>query len=273
MGLGDDILATGQAIKRGLKAGGVVFGRSRDMPRKSSMYDHVAWINCPGAQHFVQEYGGKRAYYDYQRSNGKRVVLHEDYRPYPGELNIEPELKEIRDLLPKRDERPVVAIHTEVKRMFSGDNRMWPWAHWQELAGELLRAGYHVWQIDPPGVEQVHPDVPHFRFGLGETYKLRNKYLERYGLRKALAALSQVDLVVCPEDIMHHAAAALGVQAVVLYGGRTNPLLLGYPTQRNITTDEEWCGMRVPCDHCKRAMRSITPDRVMAEVVEALDSD
>lgn len=244
-------------------------GRSPERRRNSSMWDHVPWINPPGgAPNFLREFGGCREYIDYPRSSGKCVALKESYRPYPGELNLAVEIEQVRLELPPTT-RPVVALHTEVKRMFSGDNRMWPWAHWKELASELLAAGFAVWQLDPPGVKPLHRDVPHFGFGKGETYKLR-KYLERYGLRKVLAALTFVDLVVCPEDIFHHAAAALDVPAVVIYGGRTNPLLLGYESQRNLTAREEWCGMRAPCDHCKAAMADITPDRVMAEVVDAL---
>lgn len=243
MGWGDDIMAVGAAIARGWKRGGCIIGRSTDKPNRSPMYRGLDWVNPPGARHFLRSYNGYREYFDYKRSNAKRQVLHENHRPHPGELSL-PE--------PSGDVRGVI-LHTQVKTSFSGDNKRWPWAYWVELRRELEANGVEVWQVDPPGSQ-----------GLGCSW-----YSDA-DVRKSLAQLQAASAVVTSEGLLHHAAAALEVPAVVLWGGRTDPRILGYPGQANLTSREEWCGSRRPCDHCAAAMRDITPDQVMAEVLEVM---
>jgi len=240
MGYGDDILAVGQAIKLGYKDGGVEIGRNRKRLHHSPMFRGLGWVNSTTGRHFLKDYIGRRGYVDYAKSNSARIALLDDYRAHPGELALGPS-----------GGAGAVVIHTDVKRSFSGENRMWPASYWEELVREL---DCEVLQVDPPGT----PLVP------GTVRKVEEDP------RRALAWLQGAALLVTTEGLFHHAAAALGVPTIVLWGGRTNPRILGYESHRNLTALEEWCGSRVPCDHCKMAMAAITPDRVMAEAVEVL---
>lgn len=82
-------------------------------------------------------------------------------------------------------------------------------------------------------------------------------------VRQALAIVANAKLVVTTDGMLHHAAAALGVPAVVLWGGVVSPKILGYPTHTNIWNGAKPCGSFAHvCQHCKDAMSSITLEQV-----------
>lgn len=122
-------------------------------------------------------------------------------------------------------------------------NKNWGHARWQEL-------------ID------ASPSLPWLQIGMGT--QLRGvRRLTTPSFRHAAAVIARVRAAVLPEGGLHHAAAALGTRAVVLFGGYISPVQTGYPEHVNIFTGGEPCGMRVPCDHCKSALAAITPARVL----------
>ena len=91
--------------------------------------------------------------------------------------------------------------------------------------------------------------------------------------RRAAAVISAARACVLPEGGLHHAAAALGVPAVVVFGGFTPIELTGYPGHVNIGASlGEACGMRQPCDHCQKWMAKIAPVAVFAELRRILDA-
>lgn len=81
--------------------------------------------------------------------------------------------------------------------------------------------------------------------------------------RHAAAALMFTSSAVLPEGGLHHAAAAVGTRAVVIFGGFISPQQTGYALHENIFTGVVPCGMRVPCDHCRESMSHITVDGVL----------
>src|SRR5262249_52788187 len=81
--------------------------------------------------------------------------------------------------------------------------------------------------------------------------------------RDALCILSLARLYVGPEGGLHHAAAALGVPAVVIFGGFSSPRATGYPWHSNIAAPGKPCGSIAYCAHCREAMASITVERVL----------
>jgi len=102
-------------------------------------------------------------------------------------------------------------------------------------------------------------------------------YQPRHGLRRldrvevatapdfrcAVAALAGFDLVVTPEGGLHHAAAAVGVPAVVLFGGFAPPAVLGYAGHQNLTGGAtSACGSLRECPHCRAALGRITVEEV-----------
>src|SRR5262249_3229320 len=81
--------------------------------------------------------------------------------------------------------------------------------------------------------------------------------------RDALCVLSLARLYIGPEGGLHHAAAALGVPAVVIFGGFNSPKATGYAWHSNIVAPGEPCGTVAYCLHCRDAMKSITVERVL----------
>jgi ADP-heptose:LPS heptosyltransferase len=84
--------------------------------------------------------------------------------------------------------------------------------------------------------------------------------------RHAAAALAFARAAVLPEGGLHHAAAAVNLPAVVIFGGFISPAQTGYAIHENIFTGVVPCGMRVPCDHCRDAMDNIPPAAVLSRL-------
>lgn len=91
--------------------------------------------------------------------------------------------------------------------------------------------------------------------------------VETARFRDALSLLAGASLFVGTDGALHHAAAALGVPAVVIWTGYSSPRHLGYETQVNIHDGSEPCGtFSKVCQHCLRKAKSIDPDYVNAVV-------
>ncbi len=91
--------------------------------------------------------------------------------------------------------------------------------------------------------------------------------------RHAAAVLQLAAAAVLPEGGLHHAAAALGVRAVVIFGGYISPVQTGYPEHVNLFTGGEPCGWRKPCAHCRAAMDAIAPEQVAHELQALLANE
>lgn len=163
------------------------------------------------------------------------------------------ELREAWRLLPGVQRHIVLEPH--VKGTFSGPNKRWPWEHWVELAAELRKLGHELAQVSDPVHAQTLPGVTR---------------VETDDVRLALAVLMRSRLLITTDGLLHHSAAAMKVPAVVLWGERTNPEILGYPEHVNLTTGSNWCGSVKTCDHCLEAMQSLTVSSVLEKVKECL---
>lgn len=86
--------------------------------------------------------------------------------------------------------------------------------------------------------------------------------------RDACGVLASASAYVGPEGGLHHAAAALGLPAVVIFGGFISPETTGYPSHVNLADSGPGspCGTWRLCEHCRAALARITP----AQVIEAL---
>ena len=82
--------------------------------------------------------------------------------------------------------------------------------------------------------------------------------------------LATARLAILPEGGLHHAAAALGVPSIVLFGGFISPRQTGYPHQVNVFTGGTPCGWRVRCGHCAAAMKKIEPERILDRALSLL---
>lgn len=90
--------------------------------------------------------------------------------------------------------------------------------------------------------------------------------------RHAAAVLSVCRAYVGTEGGLHHAAAAVGTPAVVIFGGFISPAVTGYAAHRNLFTGTGLgCGSRLNCTHCRKAMENITVDQVVTELEKLLN--
>ena len=136
-------------------------------------------------------------------------------------------------------------------------NKDWGWARWQALV--RLRRDVDWVQLGPPGTRLLDGA----------------RLVATADFRTACALLSGARAAVLPEGGLHHAAAALRVPAVVIFGGMTSPANTGYETHVNLFETmggASPCGQRLPCDHCARAMAAITPEAVADHLERILDA-
>ena len=91
--------------------------------------------------------------------------------------------------------------------------------------------------------------------------------------REAAAVLASCSALVCQEGYLMHAATALGIPAVVIYGGFIAPWESGYEQNINLFTKLPCspCWLRGPCPYDKECMKQISVDDVMNSVSVALN--
>lgn len=236
MGLGDELLAAGEARRM-----------RRTDPRKVRIIDrrgiprwHEVWDGCPDiartrdTQVQVLRNGpGCRPYIDYPRSTPQRWGW-TNYRPEPAQLG---------HVKANEAARGCVLIEPHIK---SGASPNKQWGKWHEL----VKRPFPWLQVGPRGTT-VLPGA---------------RFIETNSIREAQAALTACAAAVLPEGGLHHLAAAVGLRAVVLFGGYIGPEQTGYEMHRNIFTGVKACGSRLPCEHCRVSMSAITVHQVVGEL-------
>ena len=136
-------------------------------------------------------------------------------------------------------------------------NRCWPSDHWWQLSAVLRSlAPLNVVQLDHPAVDAL-PNVPR---------------IAHDGFRQACGVLASATLFVGPEGGLAHAAAALGIPSVILWGGCISCDVLGYPEHVNLVFDHPQtpCGSPKPCDHCQLAWSTLSVPYVVEQVMGVL---
>lgn len=259
MGYGDQLMATGMA--RGARDRGrrIAFGDRRLIrwdSRSAEVFGGNPNIAPPGAERdqdieWLGYYKGQRLYNSHDRAKN-RWIWNMDFRPIPGEVFF--------DQNEKRNGRRagsgfvVIEPHVEAHKS-SGPNKDWGFDNYQEVATRLIADGHKVIQFKSKTIRQTLDGVPR---------------LPTLSFRDALAILSHAALYIGPEGGLHHGAAAVDTQAVVIFGGFIPPQVTGYHDHANLTGGAEACGSLSPCEHCKKAMRSISVDEVYAAAKERL---
>jgi Glycosyltransferase family 9 (heptosyltransferase) len=250
MGYGDDIMASGFA--RGMRAQGkrAAFGDKTRIiwgPWSAEIFRHNPNVAKPGCERdrdlqWIDYYKGHR---NYNRLDAvkQRWVWNYEFKPKPGELFFDAEEREFA----ARAGRDFALIEPNVPWHKSvAPNKDWRLKNYQAVADMLLSEGNDVVQTS------------HGRDRLSGV-----RVITTPTFRHALAVLSRAKLAIIPEGGLHHGAAALGVRAVVLFGGFIPPAVTGYDGLHiNLTGDAEACGSLRPCKHCFDAMSRITIDEV-----------
>jgi len=168
-----------------------------------------------------------------------------DYKPEVGELYFSTWERQFGS-----EHSGLVIIDPTVKNTAS-PNKQWPHDCWRELVRLLRHNGLEPIQVGPP-----------------KTVSAVGAYvLETPSFRAAAAVLARAKVAVVHEGGLHHAAAAVGLPAVVIYGGFISPRQTGYDMHANLFTGGEPCGWRIPCRHCEEAMAKIEPQLVLEEAL------
>lgn len=248
MGWGDELMASGQAKRAQLTDSRKVQIIGAD---GAARWNEI-WQNNPRIAH-PSEIG-----------NFQRIVNGGNARPYilakthekwiwrnfdctPGEIYFNANEKNFA-----KQFKPQVIIEPTLKPKASMNKQ---WGYWQEFARLADRQGIMLTQLAPSGISD-----------------LKNvNVIHTYDFRHACAVLANATAYVGHEGGLHHAAAALNVPGVVIYGGFISPKQTGYDLHKNLFTGNEPCGMRVPCQHCAKAMAEITPRMVLDNLMEILN--
>lgn len=236
MGMGDCIMSS--ALAEPMPAGRrAVFGDGK-VPVWSTIWENnpkIAGTSGPDTS-WIADYPGNRPYI--KAIEPKRYVFNEQFRAPYGRIYLTPQERDWAAHQMKGDYilvEPYVKDNVPILKL--GANKAWN--GWDEL---------------------LKMDMPWLQIG---DRKPKTRQVITGNVRKALAMVAQAKLVVTTDGMLHHAAAAFGVPAIVLWGGVVSPKILGYPTHINIWNGANPCGSYAEvCPHCREAMDSISVDQV-----------
>lgn len=248
MGWGDELMAAGEARRIHQTTGAKVRIVARAGGRttlSSALWDNIDYIAKPGepAEASVVDSPFERPYRAGIGPDGSRW---REYQPVPAEIRLTPG----EHALAAAAGEGFVLIEPHVKAARDGaENRRWGWDRYAALVSS--RPGLRWVQVGKPELATL-PGVVRLRTD---------------SFRKACAVLARAAAYVGPEGGLHHASAALGIPAIVIFGGYISPKVTGYPSHVNLFSGSGLgCGRQQGCG-CD-CMARITPD----EVAGALDA-
>lgn len=258
MGFGDEVIGSGLA--RGAVARGkrIAFGDGKKIIWSSQAHEvfkNNPNVARPGEENlpnieWIHHYNGQRLY---GFTSGGRWIFNPRFQCCPGEFFFSDE----ESLFGQGLHDIEVVIEPRVKRhgACSGSNKQWPVLRYQKLVHNLMELRYRCVQLVPPQSKPLLTGA-------------RALYTPSY--RHAAMVLSKARLYIGPEGGLHHAAAAVGLPAVVLFGGFANPKVTGYSDHVNLTGGANSCGKIADCAHCQEAMHAIKVIDVMQEALALL---
>lgn len=247
MGWGDELMAAGQAARVSRETGG---RRVAILDRHGQARVHEIWegldfispVKGPGIE-TVRNGAGCRPYIEYpftSAGHGYTAWRARDNRPV-----ISPRLAARAPA-----DAPFVLIEPTIKALANVNKQ---WHGWQAVVDAM--PGVAFVQCRPPGA----PGAP-----------LRGvQVVQTSAFLDAVRVLGRAALYLGAEGGMHHAAAALNVPAVVIFGGSPSVQATGYPDHTNLGGRTP-CGRWQPCAHCAEIMNAITPESVVQAVKETL---
>lgn len=234
MGWGDDLISTGIAKKAHLKTGKNVLIGDGSRVHWSPVFDGNPRLAKEGPGVWVKSYPGCRPYI--KTIEEGRYVFNDAFRVEPGELYI-----------PKLTKSDYVYIEPNIKGEIS-NNKDWGFDNWQRV-------------VDSVNVRWVQ----------GKGRRLRGvEQIETQSFLEASSLLTGAFLFVGTDGGLHHAAAALGVPAVVVWTGFSPSRVLGYDSHINLQANVKACGRFKDCDHCRKAAKQITPEMVIESVLRLI---
>jgi ADP-heptose:LPS heptosyltransferase len=262
IGLGDNLIATGMA--RGAHARGkrIAFGDGQQIiwdNNSETIFRGNPNIAAPGDENAadIEWIAFHRGHRIYNRQGANNWIWNYDFRPIPGEFYFsDDELRYAR----RQHGRGFIVIEPSLPpRKGSSPNKDWGFKNYLKLAQRLTEQGHVVRQFKYSGVDR---HIDHVR-----------PHIKPPTFRHAAAVLANAALYIGPEGGLHHAAAAVGIPAVVLFGAWIPPQVTGYDTHTNISVggSYDFCGSLKQCDHCREAMARISVDEVEAAALGILE--
>jgi ADP-heptose:LPS heptosyltransferase len=249
MGIGDQIMGSGMARGASSRGKRVAFGEKGRIiwdQHSEMVFRGNPNIAPPGTEQagdleWIPFFKGNRLY---NHREGDRWVWNLDFHATPGELCLSREEKKFAREHGRRD---YVVIEPNVPAYKSvAANKQWPVNRYAEVATQLKAKGYHVVQ-----------------FYNGKGFRIPDaRAISTPSFRLAAALLARAALYIGAEGGLHHAAAALNIPGVVLFGGFIPPSVTGYASHTNLTGGADACGSLLPCKHCKMAMDAISTNDV-----------
>lgn len=253
MGFGDEIMGSGLAKGAAQRGKRIAFGNGNRIiwrPPAYEIYRNNPNVAPPGSERdsdlvWIAHYPGDRVYNYYPGGDHWKW---KDFTPIPGEIYFDNDEIEFG----KQFGSGFIVIEPNVPEEKSvAVNKRWPFERWQIVADQLRKEGHEIVQFRHRGGRALQ--------GVHE--------IKTPTFRKALTVLGHARMFLGCEGGMHHGAAAVGIGAVVLFGGFISPRTTGYGFHSNLFTaaNGEACGSLNECEHCKQAMLAITPDMVLTE--------
>lgn len=244
MGLGDEIMVAGRAAALAAKRGApVTIVDEAGRPR-----EHVIWQGNPAIVQdspiTIRDHPGHRGYI-LRWDPGPRAVFDPTYRNrnHPGRI-YPPSWA--REWAHANIPRGCIIVEPVVRRP-SSMGKDWGAERWAQVVSRL------------EGVIQIGEDGGR---------PMVAPWIKTPTVWHAAAAIERASLVLTPEGGMHHMAGALGVRAVVIYGGFTHPDTTSYETETSLYFGGPGspCGRYDDCPHCTAALAAITPDMVLEAI-------
>ena len=272
MGYGDDLMGTGLArmIREQFPEAKMVFGNPDSYHDPATNRLNVHWCdmfeNNPILVHpdtpakqliCIPDFEGHRTYIDYEKSVSamhqglmqyEKFAWQPDFKAPRGEIYFTDDEKSAASEIALRLPYPYFVIEPNLAGKPWVNKKGWPIERWQAVVDAL------------PGVSFIQMSTGEHLNGVHQV--------QTPTFRQACGILACAGALVTTEGGLHHAAAALDVPAVVLWGHYTSPDILGYDDQINIRHAEGiGCGYTfVECEECQKSMHDIKVD----EVVEAI---
>lgn len=240
MGLGDELMALGEAKKLALQQNRrVCICDLEGKPRSHEYWTASPYID-PTSNLKLKNCIGNRPYID--------KVVHDkiqwkEYKPIPADIS---------HIATRQLDWGRIILEPNLKPG-ANQNKAWVNEYFIELI-ELLPEFKFV-QLGKPKwvIPNIHEVIP-----TGNLYKLAE-------------VVSESSMYIGVEGGLHHLSAALNLPAIVIYGGFISSRVTGYDTQYSFDAPGLGCGSITKCKHCSDLMRQITPYKVAQIAREVLN--
>jgi ADP-heptose:LPS heptosyltransferase len=262
MGYGDAIMAT--ALARGFHKQGklAAFFAPAENQRKikwtgycEDIFANNPNIARPGAERngnlvWFPHYKKQFPYCKYDGAR-RKYIWSEHFKAQAGEFFFSAEEKEAaQETVTRYVGGPFIAIEPNLAWQRQVNvNKDWGEGKYEALAKALLAHGLTL-------VQFIHGNS---RRRIAGALQVPSPLF-----RQAAAIMAHARLIIAPEGANHHAAAALGVPAVIVWGDWSPAERMGYAGQVKLTGKQppQACGHTFNCEHCRQAMNSIAVDEV-----------